>query len=78
MDNKEYIYFGILFNEEKTPKYMTKDNFVNRNLDQNKYLTNFAKEEALKNYDLNIKYFNNLNQEEFDRTLEKLLNLYAF
>lgn len=78
MDNKEYIHFGILFNEEKTPKYMTKDNFVNRNLDQNKYLTNFAKEEALKNYDLNIKYFNNLNQEEFDRTLEKLLNLYAF
>lgn len=78
MDNKEYIHFGVLFNEEKTPKYMTKDNFVNRNLDQNKYLTNFAKEEALKNYDLNIKYFNNLNQEEFDRALEKLLNLYAF
>lgn len=78
VDNKEYIHFGVLFNENKTPKYMTIDNFVNRNLEQNKYLTDFAKEEALKNYDLNIKYFNNLNQEEFNRTLEVLLNLYAF
>ena len=40
MDNKEYIHFGVVFNEEKTPKYMTKDNFVNRSLEKNKYLTN--------------------------------------
>ena len=78
MDNKEYIHFGVLFNEDKTPKYMTIDNFVNRNLEQNKYLTDFAKEEALKNYNLNIRYFLKLNKEEFNRTLEQLLALYAF
>ena len=76
--NKEYMHFGILFNEEKTTKSMTKDKFVNRKLDQNKHLTDFAKDEALKNYDLNIKYFNNLNSEEFDREIDRLLNLYAF
>lgn len=78
MDNKEYIHFGVLFDEEKNPKYMTIDNFINRNLEQNKYLTDFAKEKALKNYNLNIRYFINLNQEEFNRTLTYLLNLYAF
>ena len=75
---KEYNHFGILFNEKKTSKYMTKDNFVNRNLEKNKYLTGFARNNALENYDLNIEYFNSLNKCEFESALHDILNSYSF
>lgn len=78
LNNGEYIHFGVVFNEEKTSKYMTKNNFVNRNLKQNMLLTDYAKNKALNNYDLNMKYFDNLNHTEFDNELNKLLNIYAF
>jgi len=76
--NCYYNHFGIIFAEEKTQKYMTKENFVNRNLERNNYLTDFAKKEALKNYDLNINFFNSLNNNEFNDALKEVLNTYAF
>ena len=74
----EYYHFGICFDEKKTPKYMTKENFVNRELEKNKYLTEFAKNEALKNFDLNMKYFSSLNPKKFEKELEEVLSMYAF
>lgn len=74
----EYKYFGVWFNEDKTPKYMTKDNFVNYNHEKNKYLTEYAKNKALENYDINIKYFESLGKEEFENAVNDCLNTYAF
>ena len=74
----EYVHFGICFDERKTPKYMTKENFINKNSERNKYLTEFAKTKALKNFDLNMKYFNCLDKEKFKIALEGILSMYAF
>ncbi len=77
MGNK-YIHLGIEFDENTTPKYMTKENFVNKELDINKYLTEYAKSEALKNYDINMRYFNNLDENGFIQTVKSLLEAYKF
>ena len=74
----EYVHFGICFDERKTPKYMTKENFINKNSERNKYLTEFAKTKALKNFDLNMKYFNCLDKEKFKIALEGILSMYVF
>lgn len=77
MENK-YVHFGIEFDTNITPKHMTKENFVNKELEINKYLTEYAKNEALKNYNLNINYFTNLSQKDFNQAVKNLLKIYDF
>lgn len=73
-----YYHFGEKFNEKITPKHMTKDNFFDRTIDKNKYLTNYAKNKALYNYDANIEYFKKLNKKDFNKELNNILQLYNF
>ena len=78
MNSKLYYHFGIEFDEGKTPKHITKDNFVNKELPQNQYLTNFAKDQALKNYSLNMQYFRKLDEESFNIAVRQLLKIAHF
>ena len=73
-----YWHFGIRFNEDITPKYMTKDNFAVVKQNEKYPLNDIAINGAKNNYDLNIEYFNKLDQNEFNHSVDELLSSQTF
>ncbi len=73
-----YFHFGEKFNEEKTPKHINKNNFANNdpNGKYTKYMTDFAKENAYKNYDMCMEYYGILDKDEFNNSLKDILDMY--
>ncbi len=72
-----FYHFGIKLNNTKVKKHMNKNNYYSTKNEKIK-ATPLAVANSKKNFDLNMKYFSNLNHSDFVSHLEKLVCINRF
>lgn len=72
-ENSKYFYhFGIRLENDKVKKNITRNNYYSRDKeDKDVKPTELAINNSLRNFDLNINYFHDLNEEDFLNNLKK-------